>query len=150
MAARAGLAGLFWPSWRKSKENTAVVFLQIGFLELTKCNLLRQAKSSHVACPNACGTYPLHTWNPSQFSFFPVSRCSKYYATACNCFPQVSVKKSEFFSVVTKPSDRMPIVMTIDVTMSFGRLEGLDSSRTPRRCCKDSPHVPSSPKRPPT
>ena len=71
-----------------------------------------------LAGRNACGTYPLHTWNPSLLEIL------------CNCIktvPQVSVKKSEFFSVITKASDRMPIVMTIDVTMSFGRLEGLDS-----------------------
>ena len=49
-----------------------------------------------MACPNACGTYPLHTWNPSQFSFFPVSRCSKYYATACNCSTSFSEKLSFF------------------------------------------------------
>ena len=45
-----------------------------------------------------------------------------------NCSTSFPWKKSEFFfGLSRKQVDRMPIVMTIDVTMSFGRLEGLDS-----------------------
>ena len=95
MAARAGLAGLFWPSWRKSKENTAVVFLQIGFLQLTKCNLLRHIKTSKIV---TCGM-PECLWHvssahlePFSIQFFPSFQMLEIL---CNCMQLFSTSFRE-------------------------------------------------------